>query len=233
MRGMIGTLWNDHMIGTPIERALLVRRRSRDWLRAGVVFIHIPKAAGTSISEELYGRFLGHISAADVKRWSSPAVTSLPFVAVTRNPWDRLVSAYRFIKSGAGLGGISPGAVWRPEQYAIPEFDSFERFLRDWLQNRDLRKLDFVFQPQSPFVCDAQGEITVDHVGRFEDLASTFSLLNSISPGAVRTVMSNRSGSAVDYRTFYTRELAEIVASLYDEDIARFGYIFDGQISVA
>jgi len=32
----------------------------------------------------------------------------------------------------------------RPEQYQIPEFDSFESFLRDWLSVRDVDTLVFV-----------------------------------------------------------------------------------------
>jgi hypothetical protein len=224
---LIRTLWNDHLIGTPLERALLVRRRSPDWLRAGVVFIHVPKAAGTSISEALYGRFLGHVRAADVKRWASPAVRSLPFVGVTRNPWDRLVSAYRFVRRGGGVGGANAGGVWRPEQYQIPQFETFERFITEWLSRRDPKKLDYVFQPQSQFLCDDKGGIIVDHLGRFEDLESTSDYLRQALPTLSPISQSNRSGAPVDYRGFYTPKLADLAGSIYREDVARFGYSFE------
>ena len=227
VRSKIRQMWYDYMIGTPLERALLVRRRSPDWLRAGVVLIHVPKAAGTSLSEALYGRFLGHVRAADVKRWAPREIVSLPFVAVTRNPWDRLVSAYRFAKRGAGIGGRSPGAVWRSERYEVPEFESFERFLTEWLAKRNPRDLDYVFQPQCQFVCDGNGEVIVDHLGRFEDLPRTYSFLRTHAHDISNVDASNRSGEAIDYRTFYTPELAQVAASIYSDDINRFGYSFE------
>jgi hypothetical protein len=223
---MITKLWNDHLVGSPLERALLVRRRSPIWLRAGILFIHVPKAAGTSLSEVLYGRFLGHVRAADVRRWGSRTVNALPTIAVTRNPWDRLVSAYRFATRGGGIGGAQAGGVWRPERYRTPEFDSFERFVREWLEPRDRRKLDYVFQPQSLFVCDEHGQVLVDHVGRYDDLDATRSFLEEAVPGLPSIPQSNRSGAPVDYRTFYTPELAKLVGDIYADDVRLFGYRF-------
>jgi hypothetical protein len=41
-----------------------------------------------------------------------------------------------------------------------------------------------------------------------------------------RFAQSNRSGTPVDYRTFYTGELEELVGSIYTEDVRNFGYSF-------
>jgi hypothetical protein len=197
------------------------------WLKTGVVFIHVPKAAGTSISEALYGRFMGHVRASDVARWGSHEVRALPSCAITRNPWDRLVSAYRFAKRGRGIGGAHAGGVWRAEQYSGPEFESFERFITDWLSDRDPDKLDPIFQPQARFVCDSHGKVLVDHLGRVEDLAATYDYLRARVAGLPPFSASNRSGDSVDYRTFYTPELADRVGSIYAEDVKRLGYSFD------
>lgn len=49
---------------------ILVQRRSPLWLRSGIVFVHIPKAAGTSFNQALYGRFMGHVTRPlDSKLW--------------------------------------------------------------------------------------------------------------------------------------------------------------------
>jgi hypothetical protein len=223
---MIRNLWYALFRGTALDRAQLVIRRSPIWLRTGMVFIHVPKAAGTSVSEALYGRFLGHSRAADVKRWGSRAVRSLPMVAITRNPWDRLVSAYRFVTHGGGIGP-NAGGVWRPRQYRIPEFETFERFVTDWLSRRDPRGLDLVFQPQWLFVCGTGGEILVDHLGRFEDLGATYTYLSSKLPGLPAIPRSNRSGDRIDYRTYYSPALVDLVGKIYADDVRLFGYDFE------
>lgn len=209
------------------QRAVLVRRRSAIWLNAGIIFVHIPKAAGTSINDALYGRFMGHVRASDIQRWGSQQLRSLPSFAVTRNPWDRLVSAYRFIKRGSGVGGENSGRVWRAEQYRIPEFESFERFVNKWLAPRDLASLDRAFHPQHIYVCDEHGKIIVDHVGRLEDMGPTYEFLHEKLPGLPPIGRSNRSGSPVDYRSFYTARLVDKVGSIYSEDVRLFGYTFD------
>lgn len=210
-----------------VQNAVLVRRRQAIWLRAGIVFIHIPKTAGTAINEALYGRFMGHVRASDVERWGSPALKALPRVAIVRNPWDRLVSAWRFVSRGGGVGGPHAGRVRHAERYRVPEFESFDAFVRQWLAARDVRRLDFVFQPQWRFVCDARGEIIVDHLGRFELLDATYAFLQERKPGLPPLAESNRSGAAVDYRTFYSPELVELVGSIYAEDVQRFDYRFE------
>lgn len=210
-----------------VQNAMLVRRRQSLWLRAGVVFVHIPKAAGTAINEALYGRFMGHVRACDVERWATPAIKALPRFAITRNPWGRLVSAYRFATRGGGMGGAHAGRVRSREQYRVAEFETFDRFVREWLAARDVRRLDFVFQPQSPFVCNARGEIIVDHLGRFEELDATYAYLRRTVPGLAPLRVSNRSGEPVDYRSFYTPELVDLVASIYADDVKTFDYRFE------
>ena len=209
-----------------LRMAILVRRRSALWRRAGIVFIHIPKAAGTSMNLALYGRFMGHARAIDVARWAPPDVRRIPSFALTRNPWDRLVSAYRFAKRGGGIDGTNGGRVWKPEQYRVPEFQTFERFVREWLVRRDVRKLDFSFRPQSLFVCDRLGGIIVDHAGRVEDLAPTMDFIRDKLGRIPSMPRSNRSGEPLDYRRFYTPDLAELVGRIYARDIALFGYDF-------
>jgi hypothetical protein len=149
-------------------------------------------------------------------------------VVVARNPWDRLVSAYRFIKRGSGIGGPHAGRVLRAEQYRIPEFDSFESFVNNWLTGRDLMTLDLALQPQSQFLFNHRGEILVDHLGRFEALESTYAYLNEHFGALAPMRRSNRSGDPVDYRTFYTPDIIERVGQTYAEDIRMLGYSFDG-----
>ena len=109
----------------------------------------------------------------------------------------------------------------------MPEFETFGRFVGEWLAGRDLAKLDPVFRPQSLYVCSVDGDLLVDHLGRYEKLEATFEYLRQRLPRMGHFAQSNRSGAPVDYRTFYTAGLAELVASIYAEDVQAFGYSFD------
>jgi len=209
-----------------LQRAVTVRRRSSIWLRTGVLFIHVPRAAGTSINYALYGRFMGHVRAVDVERWGSRALNALPSFAVVRNPWERLVSAYRLALRGKGEGGPYEASVWRAESYRIPEFRTFDSFVTEWLARRDVRKLDGIFQPQWQFAYDASGKLLVDHLGRLENLAPTRAFLGEQLGQAPAIGEGNRSGPLLDYRDFYTDELVEIVSRIYREDVRLLGYDF-------
>jgi hypothetical protein len=212
-----------HLLPDSLRRAILVRRRAPIWLAAKIVFIHVPKAAGTSINQALYDRFMGHVRATDIQRWAPRAIRALPSFAITRNPWERLVSAYRFATRGHGVGGYQAG-VWRPQQYRIPEFESFETFVKDWLAELDVAALDPIFQPQHLFICDENRRVLVDHVGQLEDLGPTFEFIRDHTGSPPSLERSNLSGVPVDYEQFYTPELTRVVARIYREDIELFGY---------
>jgi hypothetical protein len=208
-----------------LQRAVLVKRRESAWIAAGIVFIHIPKAAGTSINDALYGQFMGHVRAADIRRCGSPRLKALPSFAVTRNPWDRLVSAYRFATAGRGTGGRIQAGVRDPQQYRIPEFESFQRFVTDWLCHRDPARLDPIFQPQHLYVAGG-GSLLVDHLGRLDDLGPTLDFIERHLGSRPSIERSNLSGNSVDYRDFYTPALTRTVAEIYRTDVDLFGYRF-------
>lgn len=217
-----------YLLPEDIRQGILVRQRTRGWLRGGIVFVHIPKAAGTSINQALFGRFMGHARAIDIERWGSPELKALPSFAVSRNPWDRLVSAYRFARRGRGLGGEVQAWVWKPEQYQVSSCETFERFVLEWLAPKDVFSVDPMFRPQSQFVCDDAGRILVDHMGRLEDMDPTLEFIESAVGRVPKIRQANSSGKRVDYRTFYTPDLVDAVGKIYRVDVERFGYRFEG-----
>lgn len=207
-----------------IKNRVNLYRRYAYWKNMKCVFVHVPKAAGTSINTALYGRTLGHYSALQI-RSRFPFLFSECFTfSLVRNPWDRALSAYRF----ARIGRTESMGVRKPEQYQVPEFDSFERFVRDWLPGRDLAKSDFIFRPQYLFVCDNQKRIMVNHVGYVERLGDTVSFLEHRLGRTldVKTVNATSTGDK-SYREAYVNiEMVDIVRSVYADDIALFGYDF-------
>jgi len=199
-------------------------RRRKYWARSNCIFIHVPKAAGTSINRALYGRTLGHYSALEIKD-TFPKLYERAFkFSVVRNPWDRLLSAYRFAKQGS----TESMGVYMPEQYRRPEFDTFERFINDWLPFQDLTRIDFIFRPQHIFVCDTNGQVMLDFLGKTETIESDL-LKVSAKVGRVITAGKVNSTSDVmsDYRLAYKNSrMVDLVYALYREDVDKFDYQF-------
>ena len=202
-------------------------RRRNDFRKAGVVLIHVPRTAGTSLALELYGRFVGHFSLADLCAVSAPDVLALPRFAIVLNPWDRLVSAWAFAKAGGGSGGEGAGRVTihHGEQYQVPEFDTFERFVTEWLAVRELAALDGVFRPQIGYLRLADGTMPLQHLGRIEQIADTERWLGEVLGRPVALGRAN-SSERDDYRSYYTPALRDQVAQIYADDIAALGYDF-------
>ena len=97
--------WGSDILPDWFETLRAYRARN-NFRRAGVAFVHVPRAAGLSISRTLYNRDIFHFSASQMRRVLPADVLNLPRFAIVRNPWDRTVSAYHF----ATQGGVPDGA---------------------------------------------------------------------------------------------------------------------------
>lgn len=194
------------------------------------IFIHIPKAAGTSIIHALrpYSRAslprrlldrvgLGnhslpqlpdHAKAVDV-RAAMPEVFASSFkFAVVRNPWAWHVSYYHYIRQNR--------KHWQHADVAPLSF-------REYIEWR------VVHDPilQSDFIVDDRRELIVDSIAKTEsldrDAAAIFDRIG------VRTRLPHHNRSQHDdYRSYYDERTRDLVAEHYAEDIERFGYSFDG-----
>lgn len=134
------------------------------------VFFHIPKAGGISVSSALFkGVSWGHRSVEyyqkvlGMKRFDE----SFKFTFV-RNPYDRLWSAFHFLKSG-GLNEVDR----RFSEKELKQYVDFESFVIGGLKQKEM--LDWVhFKPQHSFVCDKNGALCVDYVGKLETIEKSF-----------------------------------------------------------
>ncbi len=75
-------------------------------LETGVIFIHVPKAAGSSIKTEIYGKpQFGHRRIAEFYAYDRARTAAFFKFAFVRNPWDRMLSAFTYLRQDKGNSG--------------------------------------------------------------------------------------------------------------------------------
>ena len=198
------------------------------------IYIHIPKTAGVSVKNALlplsvnnlqlllwhvskHIKFAGvlssqkfptHIVASDLIGLIGRDVFDSYFsFAFVRNPWDWLVSLYKYMLKSAD----------HPKHSFVKGLGTFDEFIR-WRCARQIRL-------QKDFICSKDGKQLVDFVGRFERIDEDFQRICfkiGISTSLPKLNISNTK----PYREFYTDETRDLVMSAYHPDITFFNYNF-------
>ena len=197
----------------------------RPFVEHRCIFIHIPKTAGISVNAGLFGCNTGyHRSIAGYQTIFSRREFAEYFkFAFVRNPWDRVASAYFFLKQG-GLHGDD--ARWATQN--IASYSSFEAFVRGWVNPENIRSGRH-FKPQADYLClPGKKETELDFIGLYENLRADYDHVRRVLGTGVALPAANVTKSKhKDYRSYYTDETRAIVAKAYREDIELLGYTFD------
>ena len=115
-----------------------------------LIFVHVPRVAGTSIMHALYGPGCIHHYSMRYYHAVDPAFArQAASFAVLRDPIERFVSAYAFVRAGGTQTSRLSDAFVRQTTH-IASVDDYLCFLEE----RRPLDLDFVMRPQSWFVCD-------------------------------------------------------------------------------
>ncbi|MBV1897105.1 MAG: sulfotransferase family protein [Rhodobacteraceae bacterium] len=205
------------------------------------VFIHIPKTAGTSLALALEqramkddvmlgdtpkarrrrhrvkgtptrGRLWKHSTLADIEGLvDQDALNGFYAFTLVRNPWDRAVSYYHWLREQK----FNHSSVTLAQTLSFAEFVTNPQIsagFRNYPAGRYMTGSDGVehcdaFIRIEQFEQDAAG--LVDHLG--------FDL---------KPEVSNTSNRKPDFRPYYTDKAAKAIAQCCAEDIRRFGYAF-------
>jgi len=187
----------------------------------GTLFFHIPKAAGTSIVRALYGNNgVGHFPARILKQ-ADPAYFDSAFkFTVSRNPYDRLVSAFEFAKRG-GTDDVPFFAGHDMSDF--PE--DFDDFVLHWLAKVDFNECDYVFRPQAWFITDEHGQLLIDQVYQFEDMAKVEADLSHHTGRDIVIPKTNQVARNKDVSEYFANpQVLAIVNQRYADDFRLLDY---------
>ena len=190
--------------------------------REDVIFIHVPKTAGTSIrfsfkfnSENKSKGFRKHNDVNKVISLIgfSDFMKCFKFTFV-RNPWDRLLSHYYFALRKGRIIDLD-------HQY------SFKKWAISIFNSDDLTsKIRFNNQPQVDWL-KYDGEVQdFNFIGRYENLEDDYKkLVEMLSTNAILECR-NINPLRLNYKEHFDSELKKLVSVFYEEDIDTFKYVY-------
>lgn len=204
------------LLPSRVSDHLRFARARRAWRGAGMVFVHVPKNAGVSISRAIYGRPLGHYSVAEIQRRDPRLLAQTYSFATLRDPVERLVSAYRFARAGS----TSEMAVAEPQRYQAPVFGDFNSFVCQWLVRQDLAEIDGIFRTQASYLLSDDGPGVTD-LFCLPDLQPLIEMLRSRVRQTV--VLEHRNATDKSGAVAVSGDAAEVVRHLYRADYDLIG----------
>tara|TARA_R100001594_G_scaffold138237_1_gene181749 strand:+ start:1365 stop:1946 length:582 start_codon:yes stop_codon:yes gene_type:complete len=183
------------------------------------IFIHIPKTGGNSVKKVLGIDCHSHRALREYKvafsvlQLNSKFKTYFKFCFV-RNPFDRFVSAYNYLKNG----GISP-----MDKADCERFNLRNRTFKDFVLSQEGILSQQHFKPQSHYTNPQED---LDFIGRLENFDIDFLNLCDLLkiPPCQPPHLNNSSHS--HYTEYYDSESRKAVERLYGEDLEAFGYNF-------
>lgn len=187
----------------------------------GILFIHIPKAAGMSVSQAIYSSQIGHLKWSDIYNSNPYLYNGLLKIAICREPIERFTSAFYFLKGG----GINKSDQNYAEQilHDISTANEFALALGNLeFRHQALRKVHF--SPQVKFVCSDEGKIMVDHLIDFNTLEDDLGkILKQILP--IRITRTNVGPDVKVSQEVYSKEALDVIHNIYAHDFELMNFL--------
>jgi hypothetical protein len=191
--------------------------------KEGILFVHIPKCAGSAIEAALDISGSAHATCHFHQlRMSKGEYDRLFKFCFVRNPYSRFYSIYRYLIYGGER--LDDNSRYSNHQI-FGDNPTFEEF------TKTVEKLDLVnnhqfFKPMSEFVSPlGSDKILVDFVGKFEQINADYNLLrDKLGYGKDLKTKNVSVRHGDDLQAVYTSYCKETINHLYQKDFRLFNY---------
>jgi hypothetical protein len=194
-----------------------------------VVFIHIPKTAGNSVTrlltefakeeEPKSPKIAKHAKAQYVKAYLGDEKWEEYFkFSFVRNPWDLMVSSYHWwCKKAVNIKYHKKKA---DEILKMGSFDSFldSKYGKNYINERRGSYYDWL--------TDTEGNIMVDYVGKLETIEDDWKKICQLSGLPHHEIVHVNKTKRKPYQEYYNKSTRELIENRFSWSIEKFGYKF-------
>lgn len=188
--------------------------------KKNIIFIHIPKTGGTSILSHIYKYFkindfsVRHYLASEYDEtiWSS----AYSF-CVVRNPFDRLVSHWKYHTTATDSKLFSNLGIENYRNFTLTEYFNIVESHNDIVNNWRSMK-EFMDPPYKK---------KIDTILRFEQLQEDWIKRIPLAKIIGENLPHVKKSNHLHYAQYYTPELISRVSDFYKDDLEAFGYSFN------
>lgn len=181
-------------------------------------FIHIPKNGGSSFEKQFCIKHNGHkkITQIDKKYWNKT-------LAITRNPYIRLISCYNYFKLDNSYWHSSDGTKLPLHNlYNYCKSNTFENFIIDICINKKFKQEYHLF-PQIHWLLTHRRPIIVTKLLKLENINED---LSKILNKTVNMIKINKSTDNHNLEDYYNTDLKKLVYNKYELDFQFLNYRF-------
>lgn len=186
-----------------------------------LIFIHIPKNAGTAVTNTLGMTDIGHHGWQYYKSKYPQKWESYTKISIIRNPWDRVVSCYEYAKMEDSYwhSTKNKARAGKHLDYDLLKDKSFEDCLTI-LKNTPQKLRHQGWANQSNYIYDGD-KLMVDYILDVNEIDSRLSEILNQEINIPKINVSNNN----NYNDYYTnKEMIGVVLERYKLDILNFKY---------
>ncbi len=198
-----------------VKASFFIPKKFRD---DKVIFIHIPKCAGSSFLNAYLGYQLGHVSAKNYFRHNPIFYCNADVFSICRHPIKRFVSAYKHLKRLS---------LWHQEDIMaikskIQEYDDINTFIQKLEENSFVLQTPW-FRPQFTYVT-IDDYVAVNKIFKLEDLDENFSAIQKyLGIDFSDDFKINRDPKPSENMEISPDSISKL-ESIYHKDFTLFGY---------